>query len=265
MDFEQAIRQMMEKVNTMNEAILSYNESIDLLKSHEDTGIVAIEKELLQLLAIQKKSDPTIDQHCNDLKKYTIAIEKLKKQNKKNNAELNDYKELIFKNYLGTINRYLKHFAPYLSLQKMTSAYMGSSTEPIVKFALCIHNKEVVHVDKGKQPSMKYALSEGDKNALALSFFLTKLEMDPELSQKTIVFDDPVSSFDAGRLSKMLNQLLHFGQQAKQLFFLTHNYNLGVEFIKLFEQEKEDFSANQLLVSNDTSVITKFVRGDISI
>ncbi len=257
--FEQAIQQMMDKVNTMNEAILSYKESIDLLKSHEDTDIAGIEKELFQLLAIQKRADPSIDQHCADLKKYTLAIEKLKKQNKANSTELNDYKELIFKNYLGTINRYLKHFTPYLSLQKMTSAYMGSSTEPIVKFALCIHDKEVVHIDKGKQPAMKYALSEGDKNALALSFFLTKLEMDPELSEKTIIFDDPVSSFDAGRLSKMLAQLLHFGQEAKQLFFLTHNYNLGVELIQLFEKEKMDYSTNQLLVADDTSILTKFI------
>ena len=65
---------------------------------------------------------------------------------------------------------------------------MGSSTEPAVKFALCIHDQEVTHAEKGNKVSMKYSLSEGDKNALALSFFLTKLELDTELKEKIIVF-----------------------------------------------------------------------------
>ena len=255
--YEEAMQQVIQQINTMNEAITDYNESIDLLKEQKDTDVAKVERELRELLLIQQRADPTINQYCIDLKKYTSGITKLKEQNKSKNKELNNYKEQVFKDYLSTINRHLKHFAPYLSLQKLTSSYMGSSTEPVVKFALCIHDQEVVHTEKGDKPSMKYTLSEGDKNALALFFFLTKLEMDTELSNKIIVFDDPVSSFDAGRLSKMITQLIHFGQQADQLFFLTHNDNLAAQLLIAFEKEHLSFSANQLLLTNEGSIISK--------
>ena len=256
--YEQAMQEAIQQINAMNEAIVDYNERISLLKEQEDTDVARVEMELRQLLAIQQRADPTIDQYCKDLKKYTAAITKLKQQTKDKNKELNEYKEQIFTTYLSTLNRHLEHFAPYLKLQKLTSSYMGSSTEPAVKFALCIHDQEVTHAEKGNQVSMKYSLSEGDKNALALSFFLTKLELDTDLKEKIIVFDDPVSSFDANRLSKMLAQLIHFGQQAKQLFFLTHNDNLALELVKVFQKEKIDYSTNQLLLSKDGTVISKY-------
>ena len=135
---------------------------------------------------------------------------------------------------------------------------MGSSTEPAVKFALCIHGEEVKHIDKGNAPAMKYTLSEGDKNALALAFFLAKLESDPALAQKIIVFDDPVASFDRIRLSKLLDQLIFFGGQAHQLFFLTHNYRLGLEFGKRVRKKGLTFSSNRLVVEEDGSRIARF-------
>lgn len=68
-------------------------------------------------------------------------------------------------------------------------------------------------------------LSEGEKTAIALIYFLSKInEGDKKLSEKIIVIDDPVSSLD--------NQSLHFALafikenilSAKQVFFLTHNF-----------------------------------------
>jgi len=256
--YEQTMKEAMAKVDSMNEAIADYNERIGILKEQEDTDIARVEKELRELLAIQQRTDPTIDKYCKDLKKYTLAITNLKQQNKDKNKELNDYKEQIFTTYLSTLNRHLEHFAPYLKLQKLTSSYMGSSTEPVVKFALCIHDQEVVHAEKGNKPSMKYSLSEGDKNALALSFFLTKLELDNELKDKTIIFDDPVSSFDGSRITKMLAQLIHYGQQAQQLFFLTHNERLASELINTFQKEEIAYSTNQLLLANNATFISKY-------
>ncbi|MFK7979532.1 MAG: AAA family ATPase [Saprospiraceae bacterium] len=105
---------------------------------------------------------------------------------------------------------------------------------------------------------MKYSLSEGDKNALALAFFLAKLEADENLQNKIIVFDDTVSNFDRNRLSKLLNQLITFGQKARQLFFLTHNLRLGQEFIKRLEKEQLPITQSQLQFFGATMNLVKF-------
>ena len=256
--FFDSLQSINQQINSTNEAIAAYNENITIVKEQEDMDVQELEQELKILLAIQKRSDPKIQEDCENLKKYTTAIAQLKETTKAKTQELNQYKGQIFTTYLTTINHYLQHFAPYLSLQKLTSGYMGSSTEPIVKFALCINGKEVKHIDKGTAPAMKYSLSEGDKNALALAFFFAKLASDPTLDQKTIVFDDPVASFDRIRLSKLLDQLIHFGAQAHQLFFLTHNYRLGLEFVKRVQQKDLGYSSNRLVVEGDRSKITHF-------
>ena len=258
-DFETIFVELSEKIAGMNALIQHYNDSIEAMKAHEDSDVQRIEQELKELLAIQKRGEPAIIEHCNNLLKYTAAIAHLKTQNEAKKQDLNQFKGIVFSSYLTIINRHLKHFAPYLSLRKLTSGYMGSSTEPVVKFALCINGKEVVHKEKADRPSMKYSLSEGDKNALALAFFLAKLEADENLQEKIIVFDDAVAHFDRNRLSKLLNQLIAFGQKARQLFFLTHNLRLGQEFVKRLATAQLPVTKSQLQLFGETMNLVKFL------
>lgn len=78
-----------------------------------------------------------------------------------------------------------------------------------------------------RQPEKKPALnlSEGEKNAIGLVYFLTKLdENDRDLEDCTIVMDDPVSSFDSNNLFNTHSFLRNRCQSAKQLIILTHNF-----------------------------------------
>lgn len=74
--------------------------------------------------------------------------------------------------------------------------------------------------------SFKYTLSEGDKSALAFSFFLAKLAFS-KIEDKIIVFDDPISSFDYARKNSTINQLVKLSKQCKQLIVLTHDINFA--------------------------------------
>ncbi|RAI69301.1 hypothetical protein DOZ80_14210 [Pseudomonas fluorescens] len=69
-------------------------------------------------------------------------------------------------------------------------------------------------------------LSEGEKNAIGLIYFLTKLsENDRDISKSIVVFDDPVSSFDSNNLFNAHSFLRNHCQTAQQLFILTHSFN----------------------------------------
>lgn len=69
-------------------------------------------------------------------------------------------------------------------------------------------------------------LSEGEKNAIGLIYFLTKLsENERDIKNSIVVFDDPVSSFDSNNLFNAHSFLRDRCQHAKQLFLLTHSFN----------------------------------------
>lgn len=69
-------------------------------------------------------------------------------------------------------------------------------------------------------------LSEGEKNAIGLIYFLTKLsENERDIKKTIVVFDDPVSSFDSNNLFNAHSFLRDRCQDAKQLFLLTHSFN----------------------------------------
>ncbi|VEA63156.1 Uncharacterized protein conserved in bacteria [Serratia plymuthica] len=69
-------------------------------------------------------------------------------------------------------------------------------------------------------------LSEGEKTAIALIYFITKLtEGDNKIADSIIVFDDPVSSFDSNHLFHSYSFIKTYCNDAKQLFLLTHNFN----------------------------------------
>lgn len=221
--FEATVQATNLAIQGFNKTIADFNRSISLMKSADGPNLPQLEFDMLRLAALQKKDYADMAERCKNLLAYEAALEKLKKLKDEKQARLDQFKNTVFDKYLVAINRYLQAFAPYLTLRQLTSHYSGTSTDPSVKFALCIEGKELLQKDDPNKPSVKYSLSEGDKNAFALSFFLASLELDPQLSDKIIVFDDPVSHFDEKRTATLLNYLVHFGQKARQLFLLTHD------------------------------------------
>lgn len=256
--FEKLVTQLNQKIAEINEQITNFNSSITLMKTADNPVLSRIELALKQLEAQRKRGEPTMMENCDNLLKYTEGIEQLEAIKSTTQTKLDLFQRDVFKEYLVKINQYLQIFTPYLTIDKLSSGFQGSSTEPVVKFALKVHNNTVAHKESATKPSMKYALSEGDKCALALSFFLAKLSLDTRLQDKIIVFDDALSSFDRYRLSKLLDLLIKIGQQANQFFFLTHNFMLGKEFLNRVSKAEIAGLSCKIETIGDTSALVKF-------
>jgi len=226
-------------VSNLNKIIEEYNSelstlvaTITILKNSSNPNIAQLEEELKKLKAIKKRTDADIIVMCATLLRAISDNEALNSQKEVKQQQLDAYSTSVFSSYSSKINQYLQSFAPYLEIKDLSSAYVKSATEPTIQYALHINGNKIEFTDNSTLPSFKYSLSEGDKSALALAFFLTKLEVDGCLQDKTIVFDDPVSSFDLHRKTATITKLLHFGAQVKQLFVLTHNIFFAGEFWK---------------------------------
>lgn len=86
-------------------------------------------------------------------------------------------------------------------------------------------------------------LSEGEKTAIAFSFFLSKLREIKELKDAIVYIDDPISSFDSNhifQINSIIRELFFYQDDAtkewktrcKQLFISTHNF----EFFSLLRE-----------------------------
>ena len=77
------------------------------------------------------------------------------------------------------------------------------------------------------------SLSEGERTAIALVYFIAKLKEDGNKVEDTIiVIDDPISSFDSNHLFHANYFIKNECDAAKQLFVFTHNF-------RFFSMQKE--------------------------
>lgn len=68
-------------------------------------------------------------------------------------------------------------------------------------------------------------LSEGEKTAISLIYFFSKIqENDAVIANQIIVLDDPISSFDSNHLFNASSFIKNSTHGAKQVFVLTHNF-----------------------------------------
>lgn len=68
-------------------------------------------------------------------------------------------------------------------------------------------------------------LSEGEKTAISLIYFFSKIqENDTQIANQIIILDDPISSFDSNHLFNASSLIKKSSEGAKQLFVLTHNF-----------------------------------------
>lgn len=68
-------------------------------------------------------------------------------------------------------------------------------------------------------------LSEGEKTAISLIYFFSKIqENDAILANQIIILDDPISSFDSNHLFNASSLIKKSTDGVKQLFVFTHNF-----------------------------------------
>lgn len=83
------------------------------------------------------------------------------------------------------------------------------------------------------------ALSEGERTALAILYFLKSLhDRRFDLRRGVVVLDDPVSSLDANALYLAFGFIRHRTQDAGQLFVLTHNFPFFRQVRNWFHHQK---------------------------
>jgi wobble nucleotide-excising tRNase len=187
--------------------------------------------------ALKKELEQQMIDNSNEKK---IVSDKIKLAESKIKGLSEKYKD----QYMEKINHYLSFFNPDIKLLKLEQFNTRA-----------VYTLEVMGytINDTKEYSLRYTLSEGDKSALSFSFFLAKLELKENLSEYTIVIDDPMTSFDYARKSSTINIISKLSNRVKQLIILTHDLKFSFDLYKKFSANGNSCENIKINSNSDTS------------
>ncbi len=209
LDFNKTIQDYNSKVNNLNTRISELKE--------KQPDIEKLTKELEKLKIKKRRFSPEIMQLCDKYKHIKNEIDKMKKTMREKQKELKSAVSKKIKKYGEQTNMMLERFGIPFKIIKQTSKYRGKGEEPYFEYFLECEGTEIDPLTH-----TKFTLSAGDRNGLALSFFIAKLTIDGDLQNKIIIFDDPISSFDINRKRRTIEIIRDLARKAKQVIVFTH-------------------------------------------
>ena len=121
-------------------------------------------------------------------------------------------------------------------INKLLASYLGHSELSLAAV------EEGYQIQRNATP-ITGPLSEGEKTALAICYFLSKVEEDGRKKKDLIaIIDDPISSLDSKALNYAFNLLRLALEDAAQVIILTHNLQFMNETKKWLKPKLTDAS-----------------------
>lgn len=185
-----------------------------------------VNKELRALEIYKKRYESPLKEKCQQyliLSHQIVRLQHIVTQ-LQNNQKANS--EAFLHQYGDCINDYLQNvFCTDFKIDNIKDGgYRGRSRDASLSYLLTFKGK-ALKLDTDDNLSFKNTLSEGDKNTIAFSLFLAKLNKytDAELANKIVVFDDPLTSLDLNRRNSTISELVKLYQKCNQVIVLSHN------------------------------------------
>ncbi|WP_242927889.1 AAA family ATPase [Pontibacter vulgaris] len=232
------VKELLQGVNSKilkyNQRVDSYNASIVAFKN----GIISVpqaQAELDRLKRTKARFEPAIDLLCSQLIAQKQSLRTLETAYPLLVQQQQQAANTFFTSYKDRINHYL--VTVFKTLFKIEDVVhvppQGKATQSKIGYKLTIDGQDI-SFEPEQENNVKDCLSEGDKSTIALAFFLSKLDIDPGISNKILVFDDPLSSFDSNRRMYTVQLIKDLFPTIKQIIVLSHNEYFLYELSKGF-------------------------------
>ena len=210
-------------VHELSDSLVAVNERIELLKeSAAGSNVAALEADLNRLKAVKSRYSDAVSVLCDDYLDEVALKTTTEGERDQARALLDHYREQVFPQYQDAINRYLVKFNAGYRLDNVSSVNNrgGSSCS----YSVLIENMPVpLRSNQAGQPSFKTTLSSGDRNALALAFFFTSIEMNANKENMVVIIDDPMTSLDDHRSLTTRQEIKALLNEVDQVIVLSHS------------------------------------------
>lgn len=204
-------------------SLVALNPQVAIVKQQASGADVAtLLADLTRLKAVVERFTPAVDAPCQDYLRERTAKAATQAALTQARTALDQYRVNVFPAYETAINVYLQRFGAGFRLGSVTSVNTrgGSSCN----YNVVINNTPVgITAGTAGGPSFRNTLSAGDRNALALAFFFVSLDRDPQLAQKIVVIDDPMTSLDEHRSLTTVQEVRRLAGRVAQVVVLSHS------------------------------------------
>lgn len=243
-----------ERMGACNASITMANVHIQAIKTNTaSVNKATLDAGLVELEAVKKRYAPNVKALADLYNKLVAEKNKQVADKGKKKEELDAYDTSVLSKYHDSINEYLKHFGAGFRLMKSDKNYVGKVPQWMYVIEINKHAVDVTKKAGQGEPSFQTAMSAGDRNTLALAFFLAQLQLDPNLKNAVVVFDDPFTSLDEFRQTMTAKSIFRVGQDASQVIVLSHDkYFLKAVADAVFGAKCETFQVSSI---NGNSVI----------
>ncbi len=254
-DFQSSLQTINANIDTYNQTINNYNTSITAFRSTIQT-VASAQTEVDSLKRIKKRFEAAIVTLCNQLVAEKVNLRTLETAYRLLVQQQQTAVTGFFNSYRTQINHYLDTVfkTPFKIEDVVHVPPRGRATQSKIGYKLTIEGQDI-SFDPNQPNSVKGCLSEGDRSTIALAFFLSKLDIDPNTSSKILVFDDPLSSFDSNRRMYTVQIIKDLFPNIKQIIVLSHNEYFLHELSKCFAPSEkktlriiEDFIARASVI-----------------
>lgn len=206
-------------------AMANANEEIGHIKA--DTAapnVAATAAALDRLKSTKARHTKSVASLCEQYQNTVKAKSADNTEKDKVKAKLRAFSRTIFNEYGTAINRHLGDFGAGFEIGGIKEAHEGG--KPGSTYQIVI-NGAGVQLGKDNTPRgtrcFRNTLSSGDRNALALAFFLARLDRETSLKDAVIVFDDPISSLDEHRQMCTQQHICRLAHDSSQVIVLSHS------------------------------------------
>jgi wobble nucleotide-excising tRNase len=214
-----------QTIAEVNDRLQSANQAIEVVKERAATASVAVlAEDLARLKATKARHEPPTAAACESYLQERGQKLATEEERDRARAALELHRAQAFPGYQTAINLYLARFNASFRLDSVT--YANTRGGPTCTYNVLINNSPVpvtAAEPAPGAPSFRNTLSAGDRNTLALAFFFTSLDQNPNLLNKVIVIDDPISSLDEHRALTTVQEIRRLAARAAQVIVLSHN------------------------------------------
>lgn len=208
-------------LRAVSEGLEACNPPIAIIKEQAAAAnLAALSADLARLQAIQRRYSEPTSTLCVDYLAEKAAKAATETQRRQARTALDNYRQNVFPAYEAAINTYLQRFNAGFRLASVSAVNTrgGSSCN----YNVVINNVPVaLTADAG--PAFRNTLSAGDRNTLALAFFFASLDQDPQLAQKIVIIDDPMTSLDEHRSLTTVQEMRRLLGRVSQVIVLSHS------------------------------------------
>jgi len=107
-------------------------------------------------------------------------------------------------------------------------------------------------------------LSEGEKTAIAFSYFIVKIkEKEFKIRDGIVFIDDPISSFDSNFIYHCFSLISTHFKNVGQLFISTHNFQLFNLVKDWFINKNERFKRDEKKAKSEFFMVENYIESDV--